>query len=162
DEKLLAFDHERTRWSWDLSAIDTKRYTNNVVDLLTERLTRLAPDTQDALRQFACLGNVAEVEKLSIVLRMPEDQVNAVLASALDQHLIDRVAGSYQFVHDRVQEACYALVPEDSRAELHLRIGRLLVAQTPPETRDDAIFEVVSQLNRGVPLITSPEEREEV
>src|SRR5262249_1671206 len=33
DEKLLAFDHERTRWSWDLSAIDTKRYTNNVVDL---------------------------------------------------------------------------------------------------------------------------------
>ena len=59
-----------------------------------------------------------------------------------------------------MHEAAYALIPEKSRAEAHLRIGRLLAAHTPPEKRDEAIFEIVNQLNRGVALITSHEERE--
>ena len=69
---------------------------------------------------------------------------------------------AYTFVHDRVQEAAYALIPEALRAAAHLRIGRLLTAHTPPEKREEAIFEIVNQLNRGAALITSQEEREQV
>src|SRR5262249_19590886 len=66
-----------------------------------------------------------------------------------------------KFVHDRVQEAAYALIPQKTRAEAHLKIGRLLLAETPSEKRDGAVFEIVNQLNRGAPLITSPEERDQ-
>src|SRR5262249_15809166 len=76
------------------------------------------------------------------------------------QELVEQVDSSYKFIHDRVHEAAYALIPEESRAEAHLTIGRLLVTQTPPEKRDESIFEIVNQLNRGAPLITSHEERE--
>ena len=69
---------------------------------------------------------------------------------------------SYRFLHDRVQEAAYSLIPEDLRAAAHLRIGRLLVAQTPPEKREEAIFEIVNQLNRGAALITAQDEREQL
>ena len=58
-----------------------------------------------------------------------------------------------------MQEAAYALVPESQRAREHLRIGRLLVAHTPPDKRDEAIFEIVNQLNRGATLVTDPAER---
>jgi PAS domain S-box-containing protein len=162
DEGLLAFDHERVRWSWDLGGIHAKRYTDNVVELLAGKLTRLPLETQEALRQLACLGNVAEVAMLSIVLGMPEEQVHSALWEATRQQSIDRLDRTYKFVHDRVQEAAYALIPEESRAESHLTIGRLLVAQTPPEKRDEAIFEIVNQLNRGAPLITLPDEREQL
>src|SRR5262249_57341413 len=67
-----------------------------------------------------------------------------------------------QSILDRVQEAAYALIPEQSRAKAHLKIGRLLLAHTPPEKRQEAIFEIVSQFNRGAPLITSQEEREQL
>jgi hypothetical protein len=70
--------------------------------------------------------------------------------------------GLYNFVHDRVREAAYSLVPEQLRAEAHLRIGRLLAANIAPEKEDEAIFEIVNQLNRGIPLITSREERDRV
>ena len=76
--------------------------------------------------------------------------------------LVTPQEGSYRFIHDRVQEAAYSLIPEESRAETHLRIGRLLVAHTPPEKREEAIFEIVNQLNRGVALITSRDEREQL
>src|SRR5262249_61328987 len=68
----------------------------------------------------------------------------------------------YRFVHDRVQEAAYTLIPEELRDEAHLRIGRLLAAHIPPEKREEAIFEIVNQLNRGVARITSQDEREQL
>src|SRR5262249_6273150 len=111
---------------------------------------------------FACLGNVADVAMLSIIMGTSEEEVHAVLREARNQQLIERLESSYKFIHDRVQEAAYALIPEKSRAEAHLTIGRLLAVQTPLEKRDEAIFEIVNQLNRGVPLITSREEREEL
>ncbi|WP_426414158.1 AAA family ATPase [Bradyrhizobium ganzhouense] len=161
-EGLLAFDHEGERWSWDLEGIHAKQYTDNVVELLAGKLTRLPLGTQGALQHLACLGHVADVTMLSIIVGTSEEGVHAALGEARRQQLIDGVDRSYKFIHDRVQEAAYALIPENARAEGHLAIGRLLLAQTPPERRDETIFEIVNQLNRGSPLITSPEEREQL
>ncbi len=68
EEGLLAFDHDAARWSWDLDRIHAKRYTDNVVDLMLGKLARLPVATQTALQQMACLGNIAELAVLSIVL----------------------------------------------------------------------------------------------
>ncbi|MGF6301396.1 putative ATPase [Paraburkholderia sp. WC7.3d] len=162
DENLLTFDYDAARWCWDLDRIHAKGYTENVVDLMVGKLTRLPAGTQQALQQLACLGNVAAITRLSNVLGIPEAQVHAVFWKALRQELVARLEGSYQFVHDRVQEAAYSLIPETSRAAAHLQIGRLLLTHTPPEQREEAIFEIVGQLNRGAALITSRDEREQL
>src|SRR5262249_6123735 len=70
--------------------------------------------------------------------------------------------GSYRFLHDRVQEAAYGLIPKELRAETHLRIGTLLATHTPPEALEEEIFEIVNQLNRGSRLISKVEERTRV
>ena len=160
DEGLLTFDHKRAQWSWDFDEIHTKQYTDNVVDLLAGKLTRLPIEVQGALQQLACLGNVADGAILSIVMGTSEERVQATLLEAQRQHLIDKVDRSYRFVHDRVREAAYALIPEESRAKAHLTIGRLLLARTSSERRDETIFEVVNHLNRGASLITSHAERD--
>ena len=126
------------------------------------KLNRLPVETQKALQQLACLGNSAEITTLSIVHGTSEEEVHSDLWEAVRQELIVRLEGAYRFVHDRVQEAAYSLIPEELRAEAHLRIGRLLAAHTPPEKREEAIFEIVNQLNRGAALITSRDEREQL
>src|SRR6202163_2794054 len=68
EEGLLAFDPVTRAWQWNMDRIRAKSYTDNVVDLMPGRLTRLPVQTQAALQQLACVGNVAEVTMLSIVL----------------------------------------------------------------------------------------------
>jgi PAS domain S-box-containing protein len=162
EEHLLAFDHGSSCWTWDLERIREKGYTDNVVDLMVGRLTRLPAETQKALQLLACLGNAAEITMLSIVLGTSAEQVQAALFEAVRQELVERLDGSYRFIHDRVHEAAYSLIPEASRAADHLRIGRLLAVRTPPEQREEAIFEIVNQLNRGAALITAREECEQL
>ncbi|MCP3460618.1 trifunctional serine/threonine-protein kinase/ATP-binding protein/sensor histidine kinase [Bradyrhizobium sp. CCGUVB23] len=162
-EKLLSFDHSAARWTWDLERIHAKGYTDNVVDLMVGKLTRLPAATQNALQQLACFGNTAETSELSIVFGTSEARVHALLWPAIHQGLVERHAHTtYSFIHDRIQEAAYLLVPEVSRAPAHLRIGRMLAAHTPAESRRAAIFNIVNQLDRGLSLITSSKEREQL
>src|SRR5947207_58769 len=154
EEGLLTFDHDGARWSWDIDRIHAKGYTDNVVDLMVGKLTRLPTEAQNALQQLACLGNIAESTALSMVLGIPEGQLDITLWPARHQGLVERVAGAYRFVHDRVQEAAYGLIPEELRGEAHLRIGRLLAAHTPPDKPEKAIFDICNQINRGASVMT--------
>jgi predicted ATPase len=61
---------------------------------------------------------------LSVAMGIAEEQVHTTLWEALSQQLVERIERSYKFVQDRVQEAAYALIPEASRADAHLMIGR--------------------------------------
>ena len=160
EENLLTFDHGERRWFWDLNSIRAKGYTDNVVDLMVGKLNRLPAETQKALQLLACMGNSAEFALLEMVSQDSDEEMHGRLWEVVRAGLIFRTEHSYRFLHDRVQEAAYSLIPEESRAEVHLRIGRLLAANTPPEKQEEEIFEIVNQLNRGSHLVTSPEERE--
>src|SRR5215813_9518109 len=160
EEGLLTFDHAEGRWSWELNRIHAKGYTDNVVDLVVGKLGRLPVKTQNALQRFACLGSSADFTLLRIVSEASTEEVHGQLWEAVRTGLIFRSEDSYKFLHDRVQEAAYSLIPEVLRAGTHLRIGRLLASETPPDEREERVFEIVNQLNRVSHLITSGEERE--
>ena len=162
EEALLTLDRKAGRWSWDLSRIKAKGYTDNVADLMVGKLNRLPAKALKALQEFACFGNVAEITTLSVVHESSEEDLHSDLWEAVRLGLIVRLEGFYKFVHDRVQEAAYSLIPEQSRDAAHLRIGRLLAARTPQQKREEAIFQIVNQMNRGANLINSPDEREQL
>jgi len=162
DDGLLVFDYGEGRWIWDLLHIHAKGFTDNVVELMIRKLSRLPPETQNALQQFACLGNSAEFEVLRMLYPGSVEGMHDDLWEAVRSGLIFRGDDSYRFLHDRVQEAAYFLIPTELRASAHLRIGMLLAAHTPPAQREEAIYEIVNQLNRGLHLIASVEERERI
>src|SRR5262249_26122369 len=139
-----------------------KGYSDNVVDLMVRKLARLVPATQNALKQLACLGNTAEFTMLRVVHQDSIEQMHAQLSEAVEAGFILCSRDSYRFLHDRVQEAAYSLIPEEGRAQTHLRIGRLLAAHTSPNEREDGIFDVVNQMNRSAALIDSSDEREQL
>ena len=162
DEGLIAFDTTHSRWSWDLKRIHAKGYTDNVAELMIGKLVRLPAATQQALQQLACLGNIATTAMLAMVHDTTEQLLHAKLVEARRLELVDFLENSYRFAHDRVHEAAYALIPTERRAAVHLRIGRMLVKYTPPGKLDEAIFEIVNQLNRALSLVTAPEERKQL
>jgi PAS domain S-box-containing protein len=162
EEGLLAFDHGEGRWFWELNRIHSKGYTDNVVDLLMEKLRRLPAETQNALKLLACLGNSTKFSILHLLYQESQEDVHGQLWEAVRAGLIFRSEDSYSFLHDRVQEAAYSLITEQARAEAHLRIGRLLSERTPSHEREERIFEIVNQFNRATHLIALNDERKRV
>ena len=163
EERLIAFDPRVLAWRWDIERIRAKGFTDNVVDLMIGKLRRLPKVTQAALQQLACLGNSCTIATLTRVYGESEEQIHAALWEAVRAGLVLRQNSGYTFLHDRVQEAAYALISEDERAASHLRIGRALSSSLKvPEEFEENIFEIVNQFDRGAALIMSREEREQV
>ena len=161
-------------WDWDLAAIEQAAYTDNVVELLLDRIRRLPAPAQDMLQLAASLGNRFALDTLALAVERGAWQTQQDLWPALDAGLVQPLderykyldAGAkdgggigYRFLHDRVQQAAYLLVDEDARAARHLRLGRLLLRETPAERQDGRLFEIVEQLNAGRALLEDGGER---
>src|SRR4029453_12364261 len=104
EEGWLVFNRQQGQWSWDLDRIHADRYRDNVVDLMVGKLNRLPLDTQMALQQLACRGNIAPVRTPSLILAKSAEEVGADLWEPVRLELVEHLEGSYQFFHDRVQE----------------------------------------------------------
>jgi PAS domain S-box-containing protein len=159
EEGLLRFEPSEATWRWDVARIHAKGYTANVVDLMVGKLSRFPNSTQESLKQLACLGNSAEFDLLRTVYEDSKEEMDDQLWDAVRIGLVVRSENSYRFLHDRVREAAYFLIPEQQRSQIHLRIGRILTENTPQERLEEAIFDIVNQLNRGSRLITNVAER---
>ncbi len=160
EESLVEFDQMKSVWKWDAGRILAKGYTDNVVDFMVEKLKKLTPETRQTLQTAACIGNSFDFDTLLSISSAPDAVVEASLGEALQERLLLHLPGNrYRFQHDRVQQAAYSLIPETERVPLHLQIGRLMLTAAPDEAVDENVFDIVNQFNRGIDLITNPEER---
>jgi PAS domain S-box-containing protein len=168
-EKLINFDYERLCWQWDITQIEAKGITNNVVELMIGKVKKLPGSTQDILRLAACIGASFDLHTLAIISEKSSAEVFSDLIPALDAGLIwpiselssELLIVDYKFLHDRVQEAAYALIDESQKTVTHLKIGRLLLKNTNSETLLDNIFEITDHLNLGLEWISQQTERDE-
>ncbi len=174
---LLDFDYDERRWTYRLERIRDAAITDNVVDLMTRKIRRLPPESQRVLTLAACIGSRFDLATLSTVSELPVEATAATLRLAVEEGLVvvaDRSSelaadrgptsasspGSvYGFLHDRVQQAAYALIPDDQKKLIHLTVGRLLLAACGPDVPESRLFEVVNHLNTGSSLISDATER---
>ena len=159
DEDLLVLDPVTRVWHWDMDRIRAKGYTDNVVDLMAGKIQRLSATTQDALKQLACLGNVAELRILTLLGGETEERLQAALDEAVRAGLIFSETGSYSFLHDRIQQAAYSLIPHEGRAHVHLQIGRAMLARMTEEWLAEHLFDLATHLDHGALLLVEREEK---
>jgi PAS domain S-box-containing protein len=162
DEGLLAFEPVASAWQWNIDRIRAKSYTDNVVDLMAEKLKRLSSTTQEALKQLACLGNIAPIATLALIHRTTEEAIHVALWEAVRADLVVRQDSAYKFRHDRIEQAAYSLIPDEQRADVHLRIGRALLASMTADELAEHLFDVANHFNRGATLLVDREEKAQV
>jgi histidine kinase len=175
---LIWFDATAGTWCWDLERIEAQQITDNVVDLMQQRLRALDPHARQLLEVAACIGNRFELGILLVVSDQSPATIGAHLRAAMSAGLVAPIGDAYQllylgedtapdsvqlelaFAHDRIQQAAYALLDATARGQAHLRIGRLLVNRLTRDQQDQYLFEITDHLNLAASLISSAAERD--
>ncbi|HLO51193.1 MAG TPA: AAA family ATPase, partial [Kamptonema sp.] len=168
-------------WQCDIAQVNQLALTDEVVAFMALQLGKLPQSTQQALQLAACIGNQFDLTTLAIVSEQSEIETAAALWKALQEGLILPIGDvykfyvgqesqivtqetsqivRYKFLHDRVQQAAYSMIPDDSKQATHLQIGQLLLRNTVLADREEKLFDIANQLNRGRYLLNDPEEKE--
>jgi predicted ATPase len=177
---LLTFAQAQGVWQWDMARLERRDLVDNVVDLLVGKMQQCRPATQQALQLAACIGNQFDLRTLAVVHEKSPRATAADLWEAVTEGLLvpvsdaytlmaqdvggfaEAMTGEYRFVHDHVQQAVYARIPDADKQAVHYRVGHLLWQNTPPVAREEHIFAIVHQLNLGRSLLAEQTARDEV
>ncbi|EGV20545.1 AAA family ATPase [Thiocapsa marina] len=155
---LLLYDSATWRWQWDLAAVDLEQITDNVADLVIERILELPAPTREMVQIAACHGNLFETEILGLAAERDPSEIVRLLAPALaadillsaDDEVGDRgLLRRYRFQHDRVQQAAHDLLSRDLREQIHARIGALLLEKIPDPAAVGRLTEITDHLIAG-------------
>ncbi|MCC3412807.1 MAG: AAA family ATPase [Microcoleus sp. PH2017_02_FOX_O_A] len=185
-ENLLVYDFPSSTWQWDLGHIQAIGITDcNVVELIARNIRKLPVSAQSALKLAACIGNQFKLEVLSIVSEKSQKETALNLWDALQAGLVlplsndykiplvfegletglaglQDVKVDYKFLHDKVQQAAYSLIPDGEKQATHVKIGQLLLNNTPPSEIEENVFDIVNQLNFGVEFIADKAAKNEL
>jgi PAS domain S-box-containing protein len=158
---LIALDPAVAGWRWDVDRIAARDYTDNVVELMLDKLRRLPEATRALMTLAACIGTRFEASTLALICGRGIDAVDETLRMAVHEGLILRTDG-YRFLHDRIRQATYSLTPEEHRAGLHARLGRILLAHASPEQRAEGPFEIAVHFVIGASCVVDRDEKAEI
>jgi predicted ATPase/signal transduction histidine kinase/tRNA A-37 threonylcarbamoyl transferase component Bud32 len=178
-ENLILFDPIQLKWKWGINEIQKRGITDNVVDLMANKIKKLPEITQNILRLAACIGNQFDLRTLATVNEKSLSRTAVDLWDALKEGLIipttetynlvgqnsdtpefESIIPAYRFLHDRVQQAAYSLIIQEDRKKIHLKVGKLLLEKSSKEIQEDNLFDIVNHLNMGMDLISEELERE--
>ncbi|MCP4437300.1 MAG: protein kinase, partial [Actinomycetia bacterium] len=163
---------ERGVWSWDLSEIAERSFTDNVVELMTGRISALEGATARALQLAACIGSRFGLQRLAAVLEVEPAAAATTLWPAIEAELVvplddsyrlmqTEAAGDldprYRFAHDRVQQAAHDLLSEGDRAATHLQLARAEL--DAGELQDEGLFSIATHANFGAAQVVETSER---
>ena len=177
-ERLLRYDPVRAAWTWDLASVDAARVPASIADLVGDALRRQPPEVQHILQLAACLGTRFDADTLAQVHGTDLSEVARLLQPAVELDLVVPLHPSFRllaharadeleqtvplrFLHDRVRQAAYALIPEPQRPVFHAQVGRRLLARARAHDQlHEALFSVVTHLNAAVSLLSDDEQAE--
>lgn len=182
DERIIFFDRENATWVWDSDSLSKLKISDNVVDLMLKKINTLPRETRDVVCIAAPIGSSFQLKVHAGLCGLPEREIISHLFPAVQEKMIQLNSAwfpymlndnsvlderelaylstlSFSFIHDRVQQAAYSLIPEEERKNLHLKLGRILYESAQEEEDWSHIYDIVYHLNQSAELITDPRER---
>ena len=175
DQALIQYQPVTRRWDCALDLIQKQHMTDNVIDLLIQRIEELPSETRKVLQLASCIGSTFDLQMLSGIAQLSLSETMSSLSNALRLKLVSSVESGYsdaeletdlapwnrrnsrmRFLHDRVQQATYSLIPDEQKRRVHLQIARQII----DSRAKDSLFETLNHYNLARSLVVDTVDRQ--
>ncbi|QOP41061.1 diguanylate cyclase [Sulfurimonas marina] len=155
ENDTIYFSHDTLEWYCDLQKLQQMPISDNVFEVLSRRIDLLEKHVRTLLNIASCLGSSFTHTALQ---RVYADEVlfeSALEAAMKDEWIILYSKGGqrrYSFSHDKMQEALYSKLDDETLSQIHYKIGKNLL-QNEQKLENKKLISCVNHLNIGYKLL---------
>lgn len=146
-------------WNWDIDKIKQANITDNVVELMSEKIKKLSKISFEYVKIASCIGVTSNLKFLSIVTEKKEEQIIEYIKNAINEGLIVKIGSDLKFVHDRVRDAAYSLIDKKEKKLIHYKIGKNLLDNEGKLDNENIIFSITGHLNMVKDILNTEEKK---
>lgn len=159
-EKNILYKDNNNHWQWRLSSLKALTFTDNVAELMTQRIESLSEQCKQILHAASCIGNTVDTSLLSRVISLEKTLLEHSLRVLVDEGYIIAFSNSVnidsvnyiKFTHDRIQQSAYLLENSTPIAQVHYRIACDYLLQNNNQDHEENIFDYVEHMNLSAQL----------
>jgi len=168
EKKLIQLTDEG--WQWDIVKIKQTETTDNIAQLMSDKIKRLSESTRLFIQVAACIGTRFSKMNVSQIFSEGNINIDDCISESINEGIIVESKESlsdydscaitaYHFVYDRVRQAAYSMMPEKKRQQFHKKIGQYLLKTSSDNQRKARIFDIVNHLNNCSETMTHTDEK---
>ena len=155
-ENLISYNNE---WIWDIEKIRKSHITDNVIDLMVNKIKKLPEEVLLVIKVSSCIDNWIYFDTLIYATDLPENKLQKYVYFLVNEGMLIKHEYNYQFVHDKVREAAYNICTEEERKKYHYSIGKsiLLIYEKEEKKKDKYVFGIVNHWNLCISILKNEE-----
>lgn len=146
------------RWVWDKDKINSVNISENVIDLIIDKINLQPPNLIETLKLTACIGNWFRHDIYATIAERPFHLASMDLVALANEEFLILGLEDANFIHDKIREAIYKIISPEEKSKLHYKIGKTYLSILYKYKLDDHLFTIVNQLNLGSSEITKEQE----
>jgi len=151
--KLIYF---KNKWLWDIEKIKNMKVTDNVIDLMSQKIKKLPESSLKYIKLASCIGNEFKIDIITNIYNKNNHEVLTEIKLFIKEGMLIKTQNNLKFLHDRIREAAYSIINENEKKELHYKIGNYFLKLYNLGNKN-LIFIITNQLNIAVNLLNEKE-----
>jgi diguanylate cyclase (GGDEF)-like protein len=156
---VLYFDYEKFTWICDFNKLSSISATQNILQLLENRINLLEPKNSKFLKIASCIGNKFEENLIKDIYNNDFEFKNLLNQAILDEWITKDINQVYHFSHDRIQQAVYSSIKEKDLKIYHKQIADSIVKLNIHIENNDFLT-YINHYNKAKELFITNEEKD--
>lgn len=170
EKGILFFNTKEGRWDWRFDLVRNEDYTENVIQLIINKLKVLNQDQKKILKISSCLGMNFNILALNHLSNLPFRTIHALLTELISQEYIVSLSNEFKYLnelneidenndvqlkfsHDRIHQSIYSMISENERKKFHLKIAEYLLTKSSNKVKN--LYGIVNHYNQALEQLNS-------
>ena len=164
---LIWYDTSKMVWDLNQETIEKFEISENVIEYTIKKLNKLPSDCIEALKTASCIGIQFDLNSVAKIMNTSNSKVISLFRDAIEEEIIQPIDNKYRiafiensdlkfeytakfsFIHDKVQQAAYNLIDNNTRKKIHFAYGKILLTNLDQGVEGIRLIDTVYHLNKG-------------
>ena len=177
-KKLLSFDYESNKWTWDIQNINAQNLSEDIVDLLLLRIKELEVDALQVVKVASVFGLEFSLSQISIISGKSSTEVHQFLWPLIQEGSVVPIGNNYKYIpeyytetkkdvkfrfaHARIQQAVYELLDRAEESRFHYEVGQIYLSKLSNKEIEERPIEIGLHFSLGFDEVQKAENKEQI